>query len=400
MVELRSLFTREFIALNGIVFLTFCNIAVFFKFHEYLGTLPISREWFGLLIALFSFSVLAIRPILSPFLRSDNARRWIAIGCVSVIVCLLLYSLSRDLWTMAVLRVAHGAGYVVMVTAIVSRMVGCIPPGMSGQAFGLFSVVTLLPYAAVPPLMDPLTRFMGSFDGVLALCALAMVLTFPLLRFVGKEPLETDKGTVSKIEFTELLENLRNPTIGALLVLSLLVWASFTPVFYFLNGFGERIGVANAGWFFTLSTAMEIAVRVFAGHYFDRLDKRKLLVGSIAWLALGCAGLAHLTGPISFYLMAIILGLGWGVAMPMLSALLFDVSQPKYRPMNTNLSMAMFQAGWLIGPLMGEPVLASWGYPTLYYACAALLLAGLAMAPLLGMGAAEGDHLVPDVKQS
>ncbi len=393
MADLRALFTREFLALNGIVFLAFCNIAVFFKFHEYLGTLPIDKEWFGLLIALFSLSVLAIRPFISPFLHPDNARRWIAVGCVPVIACLLLYNETRDFRTMALLRVAHGAGYVVMVTAIVSRMVGCIPPGMSGQAFGLFSVITLLPYAVLPPLLDPLTRRLGSFDGVLELCAIAMVLTFPLLGLVGSQPKDSAKSPESGINLKELGKNLRNPRVVAILVLSLLVWASFTPVFYFLKGFGDRIGVANAGWFFTLSTMTEIGVRVFAGHLFDRLDKPKLLLGSIAWLCLGCAAMAHLSGPVSFYGMGIVLGLGWGVVMPMLSALLFDVSEPRFRPLNTNLAMEMFQAGWFVGPVVGAPVLAHWGYPTLYYACSGMLLAGLALAPLLRVKT-EGEMTV------
>jgi predicted MFS family arabinose efflux permease len=385
MAELRALFTREFLALNGIVFLAFCNIAVFFKFHEYLGTLPIGKDWFGLLIALFSLSVLVIRPFISPFFHPDNARRWIGIGCVAVIASLMLYNQCRDFWSMALLRVVHGAGYVVMVTAIVSRMVDCIPPGMSGQAFGLFSVITLLPYAVLPPLMEPLTRRLGSFDGVLEACAIAMVLTFPLLRMVGSQPKDLAKGPESRINIKELGENLRNPPVVAILVLSLLVWASFTPVFYFLNGFGDRIGVTNAGWFFTLSTMTEIGVRVFAGHLFDRLDKRKLLLGSVAWLCLGCAAMAHLSGPVSFYGMGLVLGLGWGVVMPMLSALLFDVSEPRLRPLNTNLAMEMFQAGWFVGPVVGAPVLAHWGYPTLYYACSGMLLAGLALAPLLSV---------------
>ena len=38
-----KLITKEFLALNAIVFLTYCNIAVFFEFHHYLGTLPIDE---------------------------------------------------------------------------------------------------------------------------------------------------------------------------------------------------------------------------------------------------------------------------------------------------------------------------------------------------------------------
>ena len=69
---------------------------------------------------------------------------------------------------------------------------------------------------------------------------------------------------------SELKENLTDPRVIVLLLLSLLVWTSFTPVFYFIKGYAEEIGIANAGWFFTISTMMEISVRIVAGHLFDR----------------------------------------------------------------------------------------------------------------------------------
>ncbi len=81
MLKPERLITKEFIALNAIIFLAFCNIAVFFQFHQYLGTLPIPAEYFGTLIGLFSVSVLVIRPIISPLIHRDNAKRWILISC-------------------------------------------------------------------------------------------------------------------------------------------------------------------------------------------------------------------------------------------------------------------------------------------------------------------------------
>jgi predicted MFS family arabinose efflux permease len=70
--------------------------------------------------------------------------------------------------------------------------------------------------------------------------------------------------------------------------------------------------------------------------------------------------------------------------MPMLSGLVFDVSRPKFRALNTNLSMEMFQLGFFLGPALGGEVLLRWGYVVLYYVCAGMALAGLVIAPLAG----------------
>ncbi|MGO9571396.1 MAG: MFS transporter [Desulfomonilaceae bacterium] len=378
-----KLITKDFLALNAIVFLTYCNIAVFFEFHHYLGTLPIDEKWFGLLIALFSVTVLVIRPIISPLLHPDNAKRWIGISCFWVIVSLLLYNVAQDFWTMAIVRLIHGAAYVVMATAVVSRLVGSIPRDKSAQAFGLISVITLLPYAVIPPILAPLTRWAGSFENVLNLSCVLMVLSFPLLSMVWSGPPDTDLASRDRIGWREVVDNLKDARILSLMLLSLVVWTSYTPVFYFLRGQGEQIGVTNPGWFFTLSTFAEIAVRLVAGSMFDKFDKSKLLLGSLLWLGLGNLVMAHVATPTTFYALGVVLGLGWGVAMPVLSGLTFDVSQPRFRALNTNLAMEMFQCGFFVGPLAGGIILVHSSYTTLYYACAGLLFAGLATAPAL-----------------
>jgi hypothetical protein len=82
----------------------------------------------------------------------------------------------------------------------------------------------------------------------------------------------------------------------------------------------------------------------------------------------------------SGYAMGLFLGLGWGVAMPVLSGLVFDVSAAKFRALNTNLAFEMFQAGFFVGPLAGAAILVHWGYQALYYACAGLSSLGLIAA--------------------
>jgi predicted MFS family arabinose efflux permease len=393
MPKAESLITKEFIALNAIIFLAFCNIAVFFQFHQYLSTLSVPADYFGTLIGLFSVSVLVIRPIISPLIHDDNSKRWIAISCGGVIVSLFLYNAANDFWSMALVRLVHGTAYVVLATAVLNRMVEAIPADKSGQAFGLISVITLLPYAVIPPVLGPLISWAGSFDRVLDLSALVMLLGFPLLFFVKEKPSEQIGSRHENLKIGELRENLTDIRVIVLLLLSLLVWTSFTPVFYFIKGYAEEIGIANAGWFFTISTMMEISVRIVAGHLFDRANKWLLLLAALAWLAAGNLILATYPGRETFYAMSICLGLGWGVAMPVLSGLVFDVSRPKFRALNTNLAMEMFQAGFFVGPVLGGAILVARGYSALYYACGGILLAGLLMgAPLSSSSRQRPDN--------
>jgi predicted MFS family arabinose efflux permease len=377
----QELLTTEFVAVNAVIFLVYCNIAVFFYFHYYLRSLPIAADQYGFLIAVFSLTGLVVRPVITPFLNAENATRWTAIGCIAIIATLFMYGLARDFWSMAVVRVLHGLAYVGLGAAVITRMVACIPQGRSGQAFGLMAVLTLLPYAVIPPLLEPLTHRLSFLD-VLYISAGVMFLAFPLLELARGKSCADPAHAAGEVHWRDLFDNLKDPRVMSLLVICLLVWTTFAPVFFFLKEHGERIGVSNPGLFFTFSTLTEISVRVLAGRQFDRSNKVLLLGGSLVWLAAGYIAMAHVSGEAAFYAMGLFFGLGWGVAMPLLNGVLFDISEPKFRALNTNLSIEMFQAGFVVGPILGGALILQWGYSGMYYAFAGVLAAGLAMCPL------------------
>ncbi len=383
MSQTERLFTGEFLALNGVAFLTFCNMAVFFQFYEYLQTMPIAPEWFGFLIALFSITGLLLRPVISPLLHSGNARLWMLVSAAGVAVSLVGYNLAGDLWSMSLIRAIHGIAYVALGVALNAALVDLIPASRSGQAFGLVTVITLLPFAVVPPVLNGAEAMLGGFVPVLNVSAVLMLLVFPL-SFALKAPRGHNNPAAAKaLGLRELKENFRNRKVSVLLLIMLLLYTSFTPVFFFLADYGKKLGIANPGLFFTLSTLSEIGVRLIAGPLFDRVNKVALIGGSLVAVTLGYAALAHLSGAAMFYGLGVFLGLAWGVVMPVLNALMFDISPAHLKGLNTNLGVQMFQGGFFIGPFLGGLVLARAGFPGLFYLCALFALAGLALTPLL-----------------
>lgn len=377
------IFTKEFLALNGVIFLVFCNVAVFFQFQNYLQEeLHLPAASLGFLIGIFAFTALIVRPIISPFLHSDNARKWLFISTVGVIASLLLYYPARSFWSMAVVRVLHGGIYVVLATAALTKMMDSIPEARSGQAFGLITVITLLPYAVMPPLLDPLIRAFGGFLPVLYFTAFLMVLVFPLLLLIKTKDKEMGGKAGQRITGRELIENLKDKQVLSLLLISLLVYTAFAPVFFFLKGYALKNGISNPGLFFTLSTFMEIAVRLFGGALLDKGSKARLLAFSLFGLVAAYFILAHTEGLYLFYGLGIGFGLCWGVAMPLLNGLIFDCSAVRFRALNTNLAMVMFQGGFFLGPLLGGWILNDWDYKILYYICGWLIVGALALMPL------------------
>ncbi|MCB2168918.1 MAG: MFS transporter [Deltaproteobacteria bacterium] len=376
-----TLWNRQFILLNAAICLAFANLAVFFQFYGYLRTLTIDPRWFGLIIGAFSATTLILRPLISPLLRPDNSRRWVLIAATFVILSLLSYNFTDTFKGLMAVRVFHGAAHVVMATALLALVVGFIPRRKSGQAFGAISISTLLPYALVPPLLLGLTRMMGSYPRVLAFFGLIMLFMVPLILSSGSRK-RADEAVPrrEKISGGDVWANLKDTRVCFLLLAMLLFFSGYALVFFYLAGYGAKLGIIDAGLFFTLSTVGEIGVRLLAGSLFDKTNKAYLLAGALLFVALGYLALAHVPGRFAFFALGALLGLGWGVAMPALNALLFDISEERFRALNTNLGMEMFQGGFFIGPFIGGLILASHEFSSLFYLCAILSAAAAGAA--------------------
>ncbi len=208
-------------------------------YYQYLKTLPINPERLGLLIGIFSVSSLALRPFLSFKIRPSNAKHWIIWCGVTLIVVLRLYETAESFWWVFAVRVVHGAAYVGLVTAIVTLLVRCVPREKSGQAFGCFSIVTLLPYAVIPPAILPFSRIVGGFPRVLDLVALLLILIFPLATLLRRCHLVTEQEETT-LRYGDTIKNLRRFEVIRALVFTILVWTAFASLFFYLQGFFPR----------------------------------------------------------------------------------------------------------------------------------------------------------------
>lgn len=372
------LLNRGFVLLSLALFLVFCNMAVFFEFYGYLQTLKIPRHSLGLVIGVFSLTALIIRPFISLALRPANAKPWFVLGAIGAVAALLLYGQAATAGSLILVRVLHGGFYVLMAASCVAALVGCIDQKHSGQAFGLLAVITIVPYAVVPPVAEALRKIVPDYPDLLAITGLAMLLVIPLVLLVP--PSDTAKEQASaKIGWQEAKECLKDRRLLVLLLSAFLMYMPFTAVFYFINSYAGSLEIADAGVFFTVATGIEIGVRIVFGRYFDLLPKSRLLAGAMFLLAAAYYVLTLISAMSGLLLLAAAFGLGWGFAMPMVNALLFDISKPATRAFMTNLGYEVFQGGFFLGPFAGAWMLHACGYGGLFIACAGACVTGAAL---------------------
>ena len=372
----QPLWTRQFVYILGATLFAYANMSLFFSFYGYLRSLGIDPEWYGVLMGVFSAVSLAVRPVVSPFFHSRNARRYLYIGTAMLIAALASYSLVKGFWGMFLVRGFHGLAFVVVGSALMSLIIDYIPEGRSARVFGMIAIITLIPNTGIPPVLPFLIRALGGFTQVLMLFAGISLLIFPMIVILSPPGEEPGSSRMNRpLSFREVRQDLRERRVLLTLAAMLLLYSGHALVFFFLDGYGRSIGIVGTGFFPTLATVSEIGVRVAAGSLFDRMSKGRLLTWTMIGLAVGYAALAHVPNRVAFFALGAVLGLGCGIAMPVFNGLMFDLSEPKFRAFNINLGLQMFQGGFFLGPFLGGPFVAHWGFGRLFYLCALFSLA-------------------------
>jgi MFS family permease len=376
------LWTFEFAALTGIAMLAFCNISIFYSFHNYLARLGMPVGVRGILIGLEPLTAFLLRPILAPMLTAGNGVRWMQAGLIAVALALLAYPMATSIPTIALVRLLHGAGFVTLVSATAALLVHFIPKERSAQGFGVFSVAAQLPYALMPLLVEALLPWAGSEARVYAAASILALPPFGLLAVLRRRLAAGLHGNplarAARPTLAELLENLRHPDVVGFLTTNLLLFLAHTTVFFFMKEFCLTIQGGDVGLFFTISSTVIIAVRLVGGGLLDRIRKRASLVAFMGGLALGFLCLSRLASPHFLYPLAAWYGLCVGVIMPLLNASMFLSSRPDLRGLNSNLMLFMMDAGFFLAPVMGGAVLAmGHSVATLFLGCAGLCLASV-----------------------
>ena len=380
MAERDALWTPSFVALNLQFMLVTCVTALFFQFHSYLEQLGLSQESAGLLIGADALASLLMQPLVALLIHPANARRWLVGGSLAFAAALALEGLATGFAPLLAARLLQGAGFSCVVSSLIALIVVAIPPAMSGQAFGWTSLLRLLPYAIMPPLLGALGVAPADFGRVLLVSAPVALLPIVLLLAVRRPQRAAPSASPG---LSGASASLRSRPVALLLVASVALYAGYAAVFFYLRQLGATLGIVNAGVFFSVATLVMMLTRFFGGIYFDRFDKRALSTAGFAIVAASYALLPCASRPALFFALALPLGLGWGVVMPLQAALMFDRSAPQARALNQNLLLATMQVGFFVGPAAAGVLLGAAGFTGLFAAAAlATLIAALATAAL------------------
>lgn len=369
----QRLFSFEFLVLCLIIVAAFCNVSVFYSFYYYLGAIGIPLVWRGFLVGLEPMAAFALRLFVLPWLHARNAYAIAMTSLVLLIAVSCSYLWVTTVPSLIVLRIIHGAVFVLLTASVISLIVNFIPVEKSGQGFSALSIATMIPYALIPPVTEFLLPYVRStadiYAGVsvfsLAGIFLMMALRGRILAAMG----QMDSVLMRRLALREIRENFSRGAVVILLGSMLFIYLAHATLFYFMKNLSMQLGIGNVGVFFTVSMLTMIAVRLFGAAVFDRFNKSRLALFVLGLLTVCLIALPDAETVTAYYLLAAVYGVSIGVALPLLNALLFSASEPALRGLNTNMALFTMDAGYFLTSYLGGMLIAlGANFGALFYA--------------------------------
>jgi len=362
------LFTFRFLALCLFMLLAYCNISVFYNLYVYLEQIGIAQPLRGPIISCSSLATILCFLFASPYLTTRNAPWAIFLGLALLIGCGVAYLTVLSPSGMLALRLINGAGIYLLTASAMTLLVAHIPPERSGQAFGLYSVAALLPYSIVPAAFDSMGSLLASPAHGYAYMSMALIpaalvnLMLMLQDKRGSDRQTTAQSGSKPAGLRAMFTNMRTPKIGLLLIINSVYYLNFSALFFLSKGLFTSRGLGGVGLFFSIQTCCMLLIRLFAARLFDEVDKLKLIVWCYGATAVGFGLLWGTQGIVMEIASALVLGLGMGVGPPSLNALMYSISEPKLKGVNSNLMVMALQLGSFFGPILGGIAVGMLGY--------------------------------------
>jgi MFS family permease len=374
----------EFLAFALILMAAFCNVSVFYSFYHYLGSIDIPIAWRGFLVGLEPMTAFALRLLILPWLHVRNALPVMMAALFLLVAVSCSYMWVVTVPALIIVRILHGAAFVLLTSGAIALVVNFIPGERSGQGFSILGVAMMIPYAVIPSLTEvflPHVRNEADIYAGVSIFAVVAILLLAVLRGRVHEALQGRDGVLlRRPTLGEIRENLRMKAVGLLLGAGMLIYLAHATLFYFLKDLSLQTSGGDVGLFFTLSMVTMIAVRLFGGVLFDRTNKLVMIQMGLALLIPCFIALTYADVPSIFYLLAGLYGLCMGVSIPLLNALLFSASPPLLRGLNTNLSLFTMDMAYFLTPYFGGALIAfGVGFEILFYHAAGWTALALAL---------------------
>ncbi len=339
---------------------------------QYLGG---TRAQVGLVMGSFAIGLLCSRTGLGYLADTKSRKLVLCIGIIVAGLSPLGYLLIKAVFPLIAVRTIHGISIAAFTTAYSALVVDLSPLKQRGELIGYMSLVQPIGMSIGPALGGLLQENFGYTPLFIVSAIFGFLGLFLVANIKEKIHLEHHKISTKPEKSRNFKEMILSHSllIPALILLS--IGLLFGTLITFLPLFLEESNLGlNAGLFYTISAIASFSSRIFSGQASDRYGRGLFISGAILCYFFAMLFLNQATGSTQLLLAAILQGIGSGILIPMLIALISDRSSFVERGRVFSVCLGGFDLGIAFaGPVVGT-LGSNLSYPAIFSISSSLAL--------------------------
>jgi MFS family permease len=372
-------------------FFFFGALSCFLLLPLYIQRLGGDEADIGLVQSLYSAVGIVCQPVVGALIDYLGRRFFMRLGTLILVGSCALYLVSGPLPLLGVLRALQGVAFSAFFVSNYVHVVEMVPPERRGWALGIFGLSGLVSTAVAPLLGELVIRrfgFPAFFVGATVAAAVSAIACWRI-HDVRPAALGARPGLHAIREGLLEVRHLH-------MLLGLFFGLGTGTIFTFLPTFGEDLGIASVGLFYTAYAGAAMLVRVAGGALIDLRGRRAVIIpclfvqaaasGIIALVALLFRPELALPVLPFLFLSGFLAGGAHGFLYPAMSALLMDVTPERRRGSAVGLFSSVILVGSTVGAVAFGYVAQGLGYGAMWTALALVLTVGSLLSVRLRVG--------------
>jgi MFS family permease len=369
-----KIWTRDF------TLICLSNFFIFLGFQMTLPTIPLfveklggNDQLIGVVVGLFTFSALLIRPMAGHALETKGRRFVYLIGLAIFVLSVGSFGIAASLYFLFVLRIVQGVGWGFSTTASGTIATDLIPAKRRGEGMGYYGLFGNIALAIGPSLGLTLVGFLP-FSQLFMICA-----SFGLIALILSSRIKFRKTSPPPVMMQKKKWDLYEKSALPPSFLMFFITVTFGGIASFLPLYATQKGIQGLQWYFLFYALALMLTRTFAGKIYDKKGHRAVFPMGAILIVIAMVLLAWLPNSLILYIAAIFYGLGFGSVQPALQAWSVQNTSTNRKGMATATFFSFFDLGIGIGAIVFGQIAYWFDYSSIYI-CAAF---SVAMAILL-----------------
>lgn len=344
--------TNEKIWTRDFLLICLANFFVFLGFQMTLPTIPLfveslggNERLIGLVVGIFTFSALIVRPYAGKILETKGRRLVFLFGLIVFVFTVGFFGFMTSILFLFAFRIIQGAGWGFSTTASGTIATDLIPSKRRGEGmgyYGLFGNIAI----AIGPSLGLILADILHFKLLFIICGSLGLIAWVLASFIRYKKVEhVTKPASMKFDIYE-----KSAIKPAILVFFITV--TFGGIAAFLPLYTVQQGVTGIQWYFFIYAAALMVTRLYAGQIYDQKGHQAIYIPSALLITVAMLLLAWMPNTTVLFIAAILYGLGFGTVQPALQAWAVEKAAENRKGMANATFFSLFDLGIGIGSIL------------------------------------------------